>query len=123
MTSTVAQDDQFISSNRAILYNYLNKKIKNSDKWSNNINAYLSQIQELPPKEYVMPEPIEFQKEEEPYKETNLFELLRQQAKKKAQKKDKTKTNKNCNENQIFHEDSAENEQPDHSDKNQQNNI
>jgi hypothetical protein len=34
-----------------------------------------------------MPETIEFQKEEEPYKETNLFELLRQQAKKKAQKK------------------------------------
>ena len=45
-----------------------------------------------------MPEPIEFHKEEEPYKETNLFELLRQQAKKKVQKKEK-KTRKPSNEN------------------------
>lgn len=29
-TSTVAEDDQFISSTRAILYNYISKKIKNS---------------------------------------------------------------------------------------------
>ena len=67
----------------------------------------MSQVQELPPKEFIMPEPVEFQKEEEPYKETNLFELLREQAKKKAQKKQKNRSNKVPNENEIFHEDSA----------------
>ena len=92
--SSVSEDDQFISSTRSILYNYISKKIKNSDKWTGLIATYARQLAEVPSKSFVIPEPIEFQKEEEPYQETNLFELLRQQAKKKIQKREKNKVQK-----------------------------
>ena len=39
-TSTVAEDDQFIASTRTILYNYISKKIKNSEKWTALFNSY-----------------------------------------------------------------------------------
>lgn len=102
-TSSVAEDDQFISSNRALIYNFIKKKIRTSEKWANNIHSFFAQLPQIPPQEVEIPEPIEFMKEEEPYKETNLFELLRQQAKKKVNRKDKSTKPKIPNENEIFH--------------------
>ena len=42
--STVAEDDQFISSTRAILYNYITKKLKNSEKWSSLLINFSKEI-------------------------------------------------------------------------------
>jgi hypothetical protein len=42
--SSVADDDQFISSTRAILYNYIAKKVKNSDKWGSLLSNFSKQV-------------------------------------------------------------------------------
>jgi hypothetical protein len=42
--STVSEDDQFISSTRAILYNYITKKLKNSEKWSSLLINFSKEI-------------------------------------------------------------------------------
>jgi hypothetical protein len=38
--SSIAEDDQFISSTRAILYNYITKKVKNSEKWGSLLSNF-----------------------------------------------------------------------------------
>jgi hypothetical protein len=43
--STVGEDDQFISSTRAILYNYITKKVKNSEKWASLLSNYSRQVE------------------------------------------------------------------------------
>jgi hypothetical protein len=42
--SSVPEDDQFISSTRAILYNYITKKSKNSEKWGSLLSNFSKQI-------------------------------------------------------------------------------
>ena len=42
--STVAEDNQFISSTRAILYNYITKKLKYSEKWSSLLINFSKKI-------------------------------------------------------------------------------
>lgn len=91
MLSGVGEDDQFISSTRAMVYNYLAKKGKNSEKWQALLASFAQQAEGLPEKEFEKAEPVELEAEEEPLREANLFELLRQQAKKKVQKRDKKK--------------------------------
>jgi len=44
-------------------------------------------VEEIPAKEFERAEAVQFEPSEEPLKETNLFDLLRNQAKKKAVKK------------------------------------
>lgn len=43
--STVTEDDQFISSTRAIVYNYITKKVKNSDKWGQLLSNFSKQVE------------------------------------------------------------------------------
>lgn len=52
MLSTVTEDDQFISSTRAMLYNYISKKVKNSDKWGSLLSNFTKIVEELPDKEF-----------------------------------------------------------------------
>lgn len=72
------------------------------------MTSYASEIDKIPAKEYDYPDVTELKKEEELVQEVNLFELLRQQAKKKVQKKDKNKgekTPKEPRESDIYEED------------------
>jgi hypothetical protein len=85
--TTSAEDELFISSTRTIIYNYIIKKVKNSDKWNSVITQYTSSLPALESKTFLRPHILEFHEEEQPLEETNLFELLRQQAKKKVHKK------------------------------------
>jgi len=51
-TTSVAEDDQFISSTRAMLYNFICKKVGSSEKWGSLVDSYRHKANSLPVKEF-----------------------------------------------------------------------
>ena len=66
------------------------------------MNSYGAKIEELPSKQFRKEPTVEFPKMEEPTEEVNLFELLRQQAKKKVQKREINRINRLSKDSDIF---------------------